>query len=334
MSLFGNYFIRKDRANAEEKLPTITNNPPGNRFPVWSPDGKRIAFVSGRDGNLEIYLMNADGSGQRNLTKNPLRDFYPTWSPNGKQIAFVSEYNSTINIYLMNADGSKRTLLTKDVIHNDSPSWSSNGQQIAFAGSRGFYVINANGSGLIPLQDNNLPLYPVWSPDGKRILLASSGCNLSEFEIYTVNADGTQKISLLKKSTKNSIYRLAWSPDGKQIIFVSKDCQNDSSQLYIMNANGSKLRRLLSINYFINPSWSPNSKQIALDFDSNIYVMNADGSKLTNLSKKSKPSKYYDEHPVWSPDGKKIAFESSTLESVDNIYVMKADGSGRTQLTK
>ena len=76
-----------------------------NYIPVFSPDGTRIAFMSGRDGNPEIYVMNVDGSNLRRLTNHPAGDGTPTWSPNSQQIAFVSDRTGTPQIYLM---GSRR----------------------------------------------------------------------------------------------------------------------------------------------------------------------------------------------------------------------------------
>src|SRR6185436_11226570 len=64
---------------------------PGDvQTPAWSPDGRKLAFVSERDGNAEIYVMNADGSAQENLTRQPANDSHPAWSPDGRKIAFVS----------------------------------------------------------------------------------------------------------------------------------------------------------------------------------------------------------------------------------------------------
>ena len=74
--------------------------------PAWSPDGRKIAFLNGRDGNSEVYVMNANGSGQRNLTRNPGNDADPAWSPDGRKIAFVSNRDGNDEIYVMNADGS------------------------------------------------------------------------------------------------------------------------------------------------------------------------------------------------------------------------------------
>ena len=69
--------------------------------PRWSPDGKRIAFTSNRDGNYEIYVMNADGSGQRNLTQHRAQDNYAAWSPDSKRIAFISNRGGGYDVYVM-----------------------------------------------------------------------------------------------------------------------------------------------------------------------------------------------------------------------------------------
>ncbi len=81
---------------------------------AWSPDGRKMAFVSDRDGNGEIYVMNADGSAQRRLTRNPASDVEPVWSPDGRKIAFVRVNDLTFGseIYVMNADGSGQVNLT------------------------------------------------------------------------------------------------------------------------------------------------------------------------------------------------------------------------------
>jgi hypothetical protein len=119
---------------------------------AWAQAG-RIAFISKRDGNWEIYVMNADGSGQTNLTNNPAHDWGPSWSPDGRRIAFYSDRDGNWEIYVMNADGSGQTNLTNNPADDWGPSWSPDGRRIAFFsdrdGNREIYVMNADGSGQI-----------------------------------------------------------------------------------------------------------------------------------------------------------------------------------------
>ena len=95
----------------------------GDAFPTWSPDGTKIAFGSNSDGNYEIYVMNADGSGQTNLTNNSANDWYPSWSPDGTQITFSSERDGNAEIYFMNADGSGQLRLTDNPADDEISIW-------------------------------------------------------------------------------------------------------------------------------------------------------------------------------------------------------------------
>ena len=91
--------------------------------PLWPQAGK-IAFTSNRDGNQEIYVMNADGSGETRITAAPAADGLPSWSPDGCYIAFASDRDGKGDIYVMNADGSGQTRLTDDSAADSGPSWS------------------------------------------------------------------------------------------------------------------------------------------------------------------------------------------------------------------
>ena len=98
------YVVRADGSG----LRNLTPKPVGTyAAPAWSPDGRKLAFVSDREGNSEVYVMNADGSGQRSLTRNPAYDADPAWSHDGR-IAFVSNRDGNYGVYVMNADGADR----------------------------------------------------------------------------------------------------------------------------------------------------------------------------------------------------------------------------------
>ena len=152
-------------ADGSNRVP-LTGEGEGNNYePTWSPDGSRIAFVSYRVGNLGIYVMNADGSGQTRLTENPDIDLGPIWSPDGSRIAFTSDRDGNYEIYVMNADGSGLTHLAD----GEGPVWSPDGSRIAFASERDgkaeIYVMNADGSGQTRLTDSpGFDGGPAWQP--------------------------------------------------------------------------------------------------------------------------------------------------------------------------
>jgi Tol biopolymer transport system component len=144
--------------------------------PTWSPDGQKLAFVTGRDGNPEIYVMNANGSGQQRLTLNTHHDHLPLWSPKGDRIAFVSNRNDTTDLYVMKPDGSSQQRITHSATVEYDPEWSPDGSLIAFHGGNidttQIYAVALDGretrltNSLQPVRE------PSWSPDGKRIAYA------------------------------------------------------------------------------------------------------------------------------------------------------------------
>ncbi len=107
----------------------LTRQPAVDLGPVWSPDGRQIAFVSNRSGVFHIYVVDTDCLGAdcepfiRQLTSGPARSGQPAWSPDGQQIAYVSSQDGNREIYVMNADGSRKRRLTYDPFENEAPRW-------------------------------------------------------------------------------------------------------------------------------------------------------------------------------------------------------------------
>ena len=208
----------------------------------------RIAFDSTRSGNVEIYIMNIDGSGVTNLTNHAAEDSDPAWSPDGTQIAFESDREGNFDILVMNADGSDVTQLTNRPGVDGAPDWSPDGTRIAFEsfrdGNYAIYVMNADGSSLRRLTSDAESSHraPAWSPDGTRIAFHSyraGGHDIAgTHDIYVMNADGSRVINLTNSPWADDDSP-NWSADGTRIAFESNRLGN--ADIYIMDADGMGL---------------------------------------------------------------------------------------------
>jgi Tol biopolymer transport system component len=288
--------------------------------PTLSANGK-IAFTSDRDGNMEIYLMNADGSGQTRLTNNSLRDDYPTWSPDGKRIAFVTQSEVLTSINLMNSDGTNISQLTtifinsnKDYFGQFGISWSPDGVKIAFQDSTDIFTINVDGSNRINLTKGQFVNYePTWSPDGSQIAFARSIYTHGAYpNIYTMSADGSNVTKITNCEGYCATLSPDWSPDGGLIAFTYiGDSDTDINNIALVNPDGTNLQ----YNPFgFAPKWSPEGTKIVFyetrypDRISQIWVMNRDGSGLTQLTNTSPNNFNPDWQPITGKSRKRVRF--------------------------
>ena len=169
-----------------------------SRINVWAqvPKKAQIAFTSSRDGNLEIYTMDADGRNVRNLTNHLSWDATPAWSPDGRRIVFASKRNGVLpDFYVMDANGKNVRQLTGFPGDASEPAWSPDGQKIAFSSSHidiagiDIFVMNADGTDIRNLTNHPESDYaPAWSPDGQRIAFTSGRDGI--VGIYVMDADG------------------------------------------------------------------------------------------------------------------------------------------------
>jgi Tol biopolymer transport system component len=235
--------------------------------PAWSPDGMRIAFYSERDGNAEIYVMNADGSDVQRLTNSPADEGYPAWSPDGRTITFDSDRDGDFEIYAMNADGTNVQALTEHPARDVSATWAPDGSHVVFMSDRdgGFDVYKARpaaaangGNQLVEatrVTTTRTSWFPVYSPDGSHLAFHVGR------DVHVMPAAGGA-LTRLTTDPANGMYP-TWSPDGTRIAFMS--WRNGRTELFTMNADGSDQKRLLSMERgdAIDPRWSPDGSRIA-----------------------------------------------------------------------
>ena len=262
--------------------PSLAPQSDGPRFshtPGHSDPGK-ITFHSDRDGDNEIFVMNADGSDVTQLTNNPANDLLPLWSPDGSRIVF-GRCQTTCDVVVINAAGSgERTIL-----HDGFPgAWSPDGNRIVLGRNDGLFVINADGTGLVRVLDPDD--VTDWSPDGRQLMIVSS--RDGDSELYATNLDGSGVTKLTDNNAEDNA-GTGWSPDGTRIVFHSNR-GGAGLDVFVMNADGSGVTQLSPNDGFddTGPVWSPDATQIAFEStragDAQIFIMNADGSGVTQLT--------------------------------------------------
>jgi dipeptidyl aminopeptidase/acylaminoacyl peptidase len=221
---------------------------------AYAPDGTRIAFMNNYDGDYEICVMNADGTGVKQLTKNSAVDAHPTWSPDGSRIAFTSNRDGDFDIYTMNPDGSDQTNITSDdPSTDDAPHWSPDGNWIALETDRyhSTHIELITPDGQLGPELGSVAYdswFDSWSPDGKSFLVESN--RTGDYDIYRYDLEGSGlqlQLSLAQPaktvSDDSAVEGAAtWSPDGKQIAFSSN--RDGDFEVYVMDADGGPQRQL------------------------------------------------------------------------------------------
>jgi TolB protein len=266
--------------------------------PEAASSATRIGFISNRDGEPAMYIMETDGSAQQRLSPPGSSDVALAWSPDGERIAFISNRGGRWSLQVMNADGGPAADLGEARGH-ERPAWSPDGNKLAFAadveGNSDIYVIaELRGSTRRRLtSEPSRETSPSWAPDGLHIAFTSNRDGTSE--VYVMNADGTDQKRLTSPPT--AAVDVAWSPDGKSLAYVTR------SGLFVMNADGSNARGLVTNRRAQAVSWSPDSRQLVFQGAEGksffgIFTVNADGTNVRNLTRTPGAADY---RPVWSP---------------------------------
>jgi Tol biopolymer transport system component/uncharacterized RDD family membrane protein YckC len=270
--------------------------------------GNRIVFTSNRTGTFNLYLVNADGSGLRQLTR--FRTGYylarPSLSPDGGAVVFerLEKQDASSSIWIVRTDGRGLRNLTPDPEDDTSPSWSPDGTKILFASSRSgaydIFTMHPDGTAIEQLGDRGaVDAEPAISPDGTKIAFLECNPSFNACQLWTMHADGTAARRLTR--TPVEAERPAWSPDSNRIAFTRK--QHGNSDIYVIAADSRRQQRLTGgPDDEYQPTWSPDGTRIA--FGSNragppsLYVMQANGTRVQRLTT---PSKGQDEDLSWQP---------------------------------
>jgi serine/threonine-protein kinase len=267
----------------------------------------QIVFTSKRDGNPEIYLMNAaDMTNIQRLTDNPANDTRPAISPDGKSIAFDSNRNGNYNLYMVQPDMGSTWQIVQDDAANSYVSWSPDGNQITYqrgkSGNFSIYSVHLDNLlvKMISLNTDFPDYNPIWSPDGQKIAFESARSNSRD--IFTMNTDGSDVFNV------SGIYGLDgdpdWSPDGSKFVFTSN--RSGNYEIYVMDTQGHNTKRLTRDQADdMQPTWSPDGQYIAFvsnrSGNQDIWVMKPDGTGQTNITANSTTDDY---EPDWgiAPD--------------------------------
>jgi TolB protein len=226
--------------------------------PIWSPDGKTIAFSSWRSGYQDIYLLFPyGGSPLQNPTKgtHDRQNFLPAWSPDGTRLVFTSTRDGNAEIYVMNRDGSGLRRLTNHPGIDTTPTWSPTGNQIAFVSDRtgrpNIYVMSVDGTGLQRITYESHADRPTWSPAPlNEIAYSASAGGGNIIKIFDFATRSTRPLT---DSTGNN-ESPAFSPNGRHVAFVSSRAGRE--QIFTIHRDGTGLRQITTVGTNRYPHWS------------------------------------------------------------------------------
>jgi TolB protein len=336
----------------------------GSERPASAGTGQ-VLFSSALDGDMDLYSMNEDGSGLKQLTDLPWHET-GEWSPDGTQIAFSRVAAANGDVYIMNADGTDLRALT-DLESMDLSgggySWSPDGNQLLFTaspygeptnkceppdcrtlGTEEIFVINVDGTGMRMVTEGSLPQ---WSLDGSEIFFLRRGHRpgILDIALYSIRANGHGERRLTPQGVATSdMSSMSLSPDGSrlafdEIEFPTTGCKSDDpfgcwrDYVSVASGDGSQVSRLAEGT---DPVWSPDGTRIAFQREPSwsldpqpsdgLYVMNADGTGVERIVTGRIAYK------AWSPDGGRIVFSLSPADPGHSdyrpLYVINVDGTG------
>ena len=264
-----------------------------NQVPVVSPDGSKIAFLSNRDGQNDLYVMRADGTNILRLTQSAEKESAPYWSADSRQVRYAVSGSDSSRIDSIDADGANRK--TIGTVPGRFAGISRDGARVFVAQGTWTEVklllTDLDGSNPKQLTDGSSVIWsPKLSPDGKLIAFTGRDANRIQ-HIYIMDADGSNRRQLTHvDSAEGEAQCPAWSPDGKRIA-IQTSRKDHMGSVWIVDYPSGAARKLAAHE-----------------------------------------ATFEDELPVWFPDGKRLAFQSNRSGRME-VWTMNVDGTHLRQLT-
>jgi Tol biopolymer transport system component len=301
----------------------------------------KIAFTSDRDGNSEIYTMDADGGAQTRLTENTAEDFSPTWSPDGTRLAFVSTRDGNAEIYVMNADGTGQIRLTNNPDGDISPQWNPNGLEIGFVSNRDgndeIYFMSPDGTNQTNVTQHRADESSfAFSPNGTSIVFSSTQTD-NDFDLYAMDVNTFDGIIVVRLTSEpGADINPSWSTQ-QRIIFQSNRDENDEIYSVALDGRNTQTRLTNNPELDVDPSLTSDGTRIAFatarDGNLEIYLMNADGATLVRLTNNNAS----DLQPAIQPQGvipPPPAAGATTVQFSASDYSVNEDSTGLAVVTR
>ena len=348
MDLQGSIWVIPAAGGAAKRITDLFNDA---RQPVWSPDGKTIAFFAYRDGGYDLWVVAPDGSGQHQLTWGPFDDREPAFSHDGSRIAFSSDrgnpLGSDYNIFVLDLRSGEIRQLTRDPAEDLMPSWSPDDRQVVFASTRdngkGIWAVDAAGGGERRLATGTSFVDAVgWSPSGKVIAHAVDAVTVRGSKGW-LEIDGKS----ITGSEHVFPFRPSFLPDGTFFYTADGKIKKRSldgavqtipftAQLEVTQVSGTYPRKKRDFDSqaprkalgIVRPMLSPDGKTIAFAALGDIYLMPV-GGKPKNITHDAA----YDTDPAWSPDGGTLVYSSDKAGGLLQLWLRDVKTGSERQLT-
>ncbi len=247
---------------------------------------KKIVFISTRDGNPEVYMMDYDGYNKIRLTDNGYIELLPSISPDGELISYTSYRKGTPDLYIQYLSKGEFDLVSTGGT-NYGGRWSYDGREFVYSSSKAgyqqIYLANRYGKAVRRLTfTRSSNLSPSFSPNGKEIAFTSDRSGTPQ--IYIMNRDGTNVRRITFEGSYNDSPE--WSPDGENIAFVSRIKYR--FDIYVYNIRTQTYMKLTESSMNENPSWSPDGRHIVFSSTKfgkrQIYIMDWNGKRVRQLT--------------------------------------------------